>query len=213
VKRGNPLPKAKENRELHLLFTSTIIFLLSLAYVLIITNPPSGLLRYDDNLKTTVTKQLSPTDFKNNAGAILLFLIIFALLAGILGDFCDRLSESIGNKRILALTIIPLFALGFILLPYYGFELALTNYGVGSSAFAFGLLVSDWREFRYYLISYWAIVAFSTSGFLLQKWRNLLIPIALLIALLMIILAFSNAYSYWKRKSKLKNRKRPHNKR
>jgi hypothetical protein len=126
-------------------YASIILLVLSICYVIVITNPPKDLLEYNENLKDTVTRQLSSQEIPNFAKDLLPFFGIFSLMM----FFCGySLSLILVNRiiKIEAATIPYLFtcgsilALGAILWPYYGDALAMIVLYIGAPSFIAGVL-------------------------------------------------------------------------
>lgn len=127
-----------------ILYFSIMVFLLGISYVLIITNPPSDLLRYDNNLRKVVTKDnLSVSEIPEHMGSISIFLGLYAFLTFFIGLSMSIIYEVEGeSSRCAIILIISLFLplmLGSLLYPYYGSKLVSTVIPIGYLTELFGL--------------------------------------------------------------------------
>lgn len=143
-KHGNSLTR---RNEVLILYSSIMVFLLALSYVLIITNPPSDLLRYDNNLGRAVTRDnLSVAEIPEHWGSISIFLGLFAFLTFFIGLSMSIVCEVEGESRrfaiILTTSLFLLIMLGLLLHPYYGGTLTTTVIPIGYLTGLLGLSLS-----------------------------------------------------------------------
>jgi hypothetical protein len=126
-------------------YVSIILTGLLIGYFLLITNPPPGLLRYDNNLNTAVPYHLSGSNIIYNFGSISVFIAIFFLISTFLTYVCiEILRNKTGSMHVyIYLPIISILVLGFTAYPYYGDRLALILYSVGATGLIFGMCLYD----------------------------------------------------------------------
>lgn len=135
-----------------MIFTSTMIFVLVVGYLLIVTNPPSDLLQYDENEQRVVTKDLSNLELPQYVKSTLVFISIFGLAAIFIGEMAACIFIKPIKKRKketyyfeIDLMLIPVFlsiiVLSLIPLPYYGWALTSMMLFVGIIAFLVGTMI------------------------------------------------------------------------
>lgn len=145
-------------------YCGIMIFLLAISYILIVTNPPSDLLQYDENLGT-ITKQLSGPDILEHAGSISIFLALFALLSGFIGILMgygvEKGVKELSERSILYGSIFSIFILGYLLSPYYGVSLAVIAWVIGYLSYVTGIWLGRggprYLRFRYVAVI-WALM-------------------------------------------------------
>lgn len=143
---------SSEKKERKMLFSSTMIFVLVIGYLLIVTNPPADLLQYDENIQRAVTKDnLQLIELWQYTESTLLFIVFFGLISLFIGEtaasvfieFKTRKKEIyvVITDRMFVLAPLSIFVLGLIPFPYFGMALSLMMILIGLPAFLFGMLI------------------------------------------------------------------------
>lgn len=129
-------------------YSSVMVFLLAISWILIITNPPSEFLRYDDNENMVVPKYLSVTEIRENPISTLIFLGLFFLLSFNIGLSTSSIYE-MERKQIRevyeTISFFSVLILASLLYPYYGDLLTVSAFPIGISAYSLGLFSSSQR--------------------------------------------------------------------
>jgi MFS family permease len=137
-----------ERDQVLILYASMMVFLLAIGYILIITNPPSDLLQYDNFGNAHTIDNLPLTKIPEHWGSVLIFWGLFAFLAFFIGlamavvnDVLEReeVKGKINLERqiILSMSLLLLVLLALLLWPYYGGGLTSTLAPIG---YLFGLI-------------------------------------------------------------------------
>lgn len=165
--KNNRVPEVKVG--LLVQYIAVIIFILSICYIVIVTNPPAELLEYNENLRGMVTRQLSYHDFTNYRASLFPFLALFALIMFFSGYLAGLIIVREAGKK-LAIAVIPLafifisiVMLGYMLLPYYGFDLVLVAYAIGAPAYFTGTMSEKSIVLRTAAFVTWIVTALITG--------------------------------------------------
>lgn len=125
-------------------YCSIMVALLAIGYVLIITNPPSDLLQYDNGKSVTV--HLTFSNMSSHGGAVLIFLALFSLLSFLIGLLTSIIRESEGERKssliFYATSTVSVLVLGLLVYPYYGEHLVYTLWGAGVPLYFMGSFFS-----------------------------------------------------------------------
>jgi len=159
-----------ERNEVLILYSSIMVSLLAIVYVLIITNPPSDLLRYDNFGTAHIIDNLSLKEIPNHWISISIFSGLLAFLTFFIGVSMAIVYEVVGKREaeekrnwerevILSASLLLLVMLGLLLLPYYGIALTSTVMPIGYLAGLLGMSL-----FSKILGAKFSIVAMSTIG-------------------------------------------------
>ena len=128
-------------------YVSIILTGLVIGYFLFITNPPPGLLRYDnDNLKTAVPYHLSASDLRDKFfDSIMVFMAAFFLMSAFLAYvFLETFSEKKGGTVVYVyLSLVSTLMFALVAYPYYGFNLMMLLFSVGLMGWIFSICLYD----------------------------------------------------------------------
>jgi hypothetical protein len=161
-----------ERDEALLLYSSIMVALLAIGYVLIITNPPSDFLRYDNLGRAHTIDNLSYTGITEHWNSVVIFWGLFAVLSFFIGlstavVFDIVIKEGVEkwqSEVILTMSLFVLVMLGLLLLPYYGLVLTSTLVPIGYLAGLLGMRFSKTLRERFFIqtivvgLMVWALI-------------------------------------------------------
>jgi len=141
------------------MFTSTMIFVLVVGYLLVVTNPPQDLLQYDENKQCFVSEDISILDLWQYSKSVLMFIGFFGLVSVFIGEMASSVffvfkkykKKSHFEIDVMFIpAVISIIVLGLIPLPYFGYALSMMMILIGLPAFILGVLIGLPHKIRFW---------------------------------------------------------------
>lgn len=141
------------------MFTSTMIFVLVVGYLLVVTNPPQDLLQYDENKQCFVPKDIPILDLWQYSESVMMFIGFFGLVSVFIGEMATSVFLVFKKYRkkphfeidvMFIPAVISIIVLGLIPLPYFGYALSMMMILIGLPAFILGVLIGLPYKIRFW---------------------------------------------------------------
>jgi len=121
-------------------YCGIMVALLVIGYILIITNPPSNLLLYDNGKSFTV--YLSWSNMSSYGGPLVIFMAMFSLLSFLIGLLTSIIrwveAEPRSSLIFYGTSAVSVIVLSLLVYPYYGADLAVTLMAEGIPVYFMG---------------------------------------------------------------------------
>jgi hypothetical protein len=161
--------------EILMQYSAAIVFLLAVSYVLLITNPPSDLLQFNEN-KAPVYRQLSNvSDLQEHGASFSVFFGFFVALSLSIALMTSIVIDEKIKHRFACYSISAIFVIltGLLLYPYYGILLLFFVIPTGVAVYLGGILFFStevYASIKYFLFPFELVIAsllLFSSGFFL----------------------------------------------
>jgi hypothetical protein len=136
------------NNDTILQYCAAITAILAIGYILIVTNPPSSLTKYDNVENRFVHEDLSSlTALQEHGWNVLFFWSIFGILSFFIGMMTAFIYEDTEKSDFHLASLIVVIFMGILLAPYYGSLLAEMLLAIGILTY-YGAIIYFSPKFR-----------------------------------------------------------------